>query len=116
MPSASFASGRSSLDRQTSQEDVSEGFGIAHAIEASDFDQLASEDGLPAFVDVDRRSVTSDRCPRSVKSPLQNLPVERVKFVSKRSEQDPYFHKSCTRLLKPCVNQHDDRFATHSAT
>jgi hypothetical protein len=89
MPSALLASVHSSLDRQTGQEDVSEGFGIAHAIDASDFDQLALEHGLQAFVavEVDRRGSTFDRCPRCVKSPLQNLPVERVKFVSKRSEQ-----------------------------
>ena len=32
--------------RQTRQQDVSEGFGVAHAIEASNLDQLASEDGF----------------------------------------------------------------------
>ena len=32
--------------RQTSQQDVSEGFGVAHAIEAGNLDQLASEDGF----------------------------------------------------------------------
>jgi hypothetical protein len=31
---------------QASQQDVSEGLGIAHAMEASDFDQLAPEDSL----------------------------------------------------------------------
>ena len=32
--------------RQTSQQDVLEGFGVAHPIEASNLDQLASEDGF----------------------------------------------------------------------
>ena len=32
--------------RQTSQQDVSEGFGVAHAIEASNLDQLVPEDGF----------------------------------------------------------------------
>jgi hypothetical protein len=32
--------------RQTSQQDVSEGLGVANAIEASNLDQLTSEDGL----------------------------------------------------------------------
>ena len=31
---------------QSSQQDVSQGLGIAHAMEASDFDQLAPEDSL----------------------------------------------------------------------
>jgi len=31
---------------QASQQDVSAGLGIAHAMEASDFDQLAPEDSL----------------------------------------------------------------------
>jgi hypothetical protein len=37
---------------QTSQQDVSEAFGIAHTIGASDFDQLGSEYGLQALVAV----------------------------------------------------------------
>jgi hypothetical protein len=36
--------------RQTRQQNISEAFGVAHTIEASDFDQLAPEDGLQAFV------------------------------------------------------------------
>lgn len=112
--------GYSSLVRQSSQEDVSEAFGIAHAIEASDFDQFASEEGLQAFVavKVGRRIVTFDRCPRSVKSPLQNLPVERVEFVSKRSEQSPYLHGQQLRFdfFSLRVAQHDDSFATRPAT
>jgi hypothetical protein len=38
-------------DRQTSQQDVPEGLGVAHPI-PSDFDQLAPEYGLQAFVEV----------------------------------------------------------------
>ena len=36
----------------TSQQDVSEGLGVAHSIEPSDFDQLAPEYNLQAFVAV----------------------------------------------------------------
>jgi hypothetical protein len=38
--------------QQMGQQEVSEGFGVAHAGEASDLDQLASEHGLQAFVAV----------------------------------------------------------------
>jgi hypothetical protein len=76
--------------RQASQYDVSESLGVARAFEANNLNKLTSEDGLQAFVavKVDRRIVTFDRCPRSVKSSLQNLPVKRVQFVAKRSEQN----------------------------
>ena len=49
--------------RQTIQQDVSEGFGVAHTIEASDFDQLASENSLKALVvvKVDGRIIFFDR-------------------------------------------------------
>ena len=77
--------------RQTGQQDVSEGFGVAHAIEASNLDQLASEDGLKGFVTVkiDRKIVFFDRVPCRVKSFLQNRLVKWVQLVSKRSEQNP---------------------------
>jgi hypothetical protein len=62
-----------------------EGFGVAHAGEASNFDKLATELGLQTFVGVkiDWSIVSFDRCQRSVKSPFQDLSVERVEFVSK---------------------------------
>jgi len=48
---------------QTRQQNVSEAFGVAHTIEASDFDQLAPEDSLQAFValKVYRKIVTFNR-------------------------------------------------------
>ena len=88
--------------RQTSQQDVSKGFGVGHATEASDFDQLTSEDGLQALVavKVEGKIIFFDRCARSVKSPLQNLPVKGVELLSKRSKQSPcstpaVLHFSC---------------------
>jgi hypothetical protein len=50
------------FDRQTSQQDVSEGFEVAHTVEASDLDQLAAEDGLQAFIaiNVDGRNLIFD--------------------------------------------------------
>jgi hypothetical protein len=63
--------------RQTSQHDVSERFGVAQAIEASDFDQLAPKDGLQAFAAIKvRRNVIFDRWPRSIKSSFRNLAVD----------------------------------------
>jgi len=53
-------------DWRQSQQDVSQGFGVVHPIEASNFDQLASEDGFQAFV------AFKIDC-RIVKLPLQNL-------------------------------------------
>jgi hypothetical protein len=62
---------------QTSQQEVSEGFGVAHASEASNCDQLATEHGLQTFVaaKIDWSIVSFDRCQRSVKSPFQDLSV-----------------------------------------
>jgi hypothetical protein len=59
---------RSWSDRQTGQQEVSKSFGIAHAGDASDFDQLVSEDCLQTFVavKVDRAFVSFDHCERSV--------------------------------------------------
>ena len=63
--------------RQTGQQVVFEGFGVAHACAASDFDQFASEDGPQSFVvvKIDRIFVSFDRCERSVKGSFQNLSV-----------------------------------------
>ena len=86
--------------RQTSQHDVSERFGVAQAIEASDFDQLAPKDGLQAFAAIKvRRNVIFDRWPRSIKSSFQNLAVERVELISKRSKQSPYPDQRCLGSL-----------------
>ena len=46
---------------QTTQENVSENLGVAHAIETSNFDKLAPEDGLQAFVAVEAYGRLLDR-------------------------------------------------------
>ena len=70
---------------QTSKQNVSKSFGVAHAIEASDFDQLAPEDGLQAFLTVtstgELLSLTADQL--ASKALSKNLTVERVELTSK---------------------------------
>jgi hypothetical protein len=57
-----------------------ESFGIAHAMEASNFNQLASEYGLQLMGTVGLKTTVSffDCLPRGDKNPLQNLQVEWV--------------------------------------
>jgi hypothetical protein len=65
---------------QTSKQNVSKSFGVTHAIEASDFDQLAPEDSLQAFVAAKVEAVDSflNRNQGNVKGSLYDFPVQGI--------------------------------------
>jgi hypothetical protein len=71
--------------QHSSQKNVPQSFGIAYAIEASNLDQLTAQRSLQCFIAFKVEGLTAcfDRRPCSLKSPLQNLHVEGVQFMSR---------------------------------